>query len=72
MEGKAMPLRNCVGKTVVMIYMDLSGRISQRRVVVRKATDRYVHAFCLERGAPRLFLTRNILAALPAVMHRAG
>ncbi|GIP38986.1 hypothetical protein J31TS4_22660 [Paenibacillus sp. J31TS4] len=55
-----------IGRVVMIIYMDRTGRLSQRHIEVRSVTDTTVSAFCLAQRAPRVFLRDGILSALPA------
>jgi predicted DNA-binding transcriptional regulator YafY len=54
-----------IGRTVEIIYMDRSGRFTQRVVTVRGAADGWVHAYCHARGEPRRFRADRILAMRP-------
>lgn len=51
-----------VGRYAEIVYQDGQGRLSQRVVFVRSVRDDVVRAFCTERGAPRTFSARGILA----------
>ncbi|QHW30135.1 hypothetical protein GZH47_04290 [Paenibacillus rhizovicinus] len=54
-----------VGAIVAMIYLDRSGRITQRRIRVNAVQGGLVHAYDLEKRAPRVFHTAHILAVSP-------
>jgi len=54
-----------VGRYAEIVYQDGRGRLSQRIVFVRSVRDDVVRAFCTERGAPRTFSARGILACRP-------
>ncbi|MCE3203423.1 hypothetical protein [Paenibacillus sonchi] len=51
-----------IGHTVEIIYMDKAGNITQRKIEVHGIRDGRIRATCLTTGAPRVFLTANILA----------
>ncbi|MCZ8513803.1 hypothetical protein O9H85_15445 [Paenibacillus filicis] len=55
-------LQKYTGRIVEIIYLDRDNRITQRRIEVRAIYDGVVKAFCLERHAPRIFQSKNILA----------
>ncbi|MFK7695912.1 hypothetical protein [Paenibacillus sp. HJGM_3] len=61
-----------VGRIVEIIYQDRGGNLSQRRIRVESVKDDKVKAFCYTAGAPRIFTTTNILAAMPAARGAAG
>ncbi|QWU18255.1 hypothetical protein SAMN04487895_104199 [Paenibacillus sophorae] len=55
-----------VGQIVEIVYQDKSGKITQHRIEVKGMKDGRIRATCLTTGAPRVFLTANILAWQPA------
>ncbi|MGF7047524.1 hypothetical protein J2T13_002029 [Paenibacillus sp. DS2015] len=56
-----MPVKY-LGKIVEIMYMDQSGKITQRRIEVKSIRDGLLRATCLMTGSPRMFLIDNILA----------
>jgi predicted DNA-binding transcriptional regulator YafY len=60
-------LQRYLGKKVELIYMDRSGRITQRKVQLHSLRGGRAKVFCLERQAPRILLIENILAVLPVM-----
>ena len=60
------PFERYVGKTVDIIYLDRTNRLSQRRIRVLSADRRVLSAYCCERKAPRVFRCENVLAVMPA------
>lgn len=46
---------------IEIIYMDRSGRFSQRSIKVLATTDHYVKAYCYTARQIRVFLLTNIL-----------
>ncbi len=54
-----------VGQTVEIIYLGKDGKMSQRKIRVQSIKWEAVKAYCLERNAPRIFRTENILAVMP-------
>jgi hypothetical protein len=62
-----MMIKKYVGRTVDIIYMDLNGKFTKRRVQVHSVRDGRAKVFCLERQAPRVLLVENILAVMPVV-----
>ncbi|AKG36064.1 hypothetical protein [Paenibacillus durus] len=59
------------GQTIEIVYMDRSGKITQRKIKVKGIRDGRIRATCLATGAPRVFLTANILAWQPVGERRA-
>ncbi|WP_410767830.1 hypothetical protein [Fontibacillus sp. BL9] len=54
-----------IGKTLEIIYIDRTGRVSQRRIEVHAVKGDLVRATCLKTGEPRAFRKSNILAFVP-------
>jgi predicted DNA-binding transcriptional regulator YafY len=54
-----------MGRTIEIIYMDRSGRLTQRTVELRAVRASHIYTFCLRRGEPRVFATDRILAVMP-------
>ncbi|QWU18234.1 hypothetical protein [Paenibacillus sophorae] len=62
-----------VGQTIEIVYMDRSGKITQRKIEVKGIKDGSIRATCLVTGAPRVFLVANILAWQPVgTSHAVG
>ncbi|AIQ10949.1 hypothetical protein [Paenibacillus durus] len=62
-----------VGQTIEIVYMDRSGKITQRKIEVKGIHDGRIRATCLTTGAPRVFLASSILAWQPAgTRHAVG
>lgn len=59
------------GHAVELIYLDKSGQLTQRKVLVHSIKGDRVRVYCLERQAPRVLLIDSILAVQP-VLHRAS
>ncbi|WP_379153338.1 hypothetical protein [Paenibacillus sp. sgz5001063] len=53
------------GQIIEIVYMDKSGKISQRKIEVVGIRDGRLRAHCLTAGAPRVFIMANILAWQP-------
>ncbi|HZG55312.1 hypothetical protein [Paenibacillus sp.] len=58
-------LEKYAGQAVVIIYADRRHRMTKRRVRLLAVEEDRIQAFCLEKGAPRTFLTASVLAAEP-------
>lgn len=56
-----MPVKY-LGKIVEIMYMDQSGKITQRRIEVKSMYGGLLRATCLMTGSPRTFLIDHILA----------
>lgn len=54
-----------IGQIVDIVYMDKSGKITQRKIEVLGIRDGRIRAICLTTGAPRVFIVANILAWQP-------
>lgn len=54
-----------IGQTIEIVYIDKVGKITQRKIEVKAIKDGWIRATCLNTGAPRVFLTGNILAWQP-------
>lgn len=61
-----------IGHTVEIVYLDRSGRLSQRRITVNDIRGGLVRASCLTTGSPRKFRLDRILAWKPAGSMRAS
>lgn len=59
------------GQIVEIVYLDKSGKISQRTIRIRGIREGMIRADCLTSGAPRVFRAENILAWQPSKMQRA-
>ncbi|SET37968.1 hypothetical protein [Paenibacillus sp. NFR01] len=59
-----------LGQIVEIVYMDKSGKITQRTIKVLGIRDGRIRATCLTTGAPRVFLLSCILAWQPAKEQR--
>ncbi|HEY2491953.1 MAG TPA: hypothetical protein VGI33_03370 [Paenibacillus sp.] len=51
-----------LGKVIEIMYMDQSGKITQRRIEMNSILNGLIRATCLMTGSPRTFRTDNILA----------
>jgi len=72
-----MAIFKYVGRTIEMIYQDRSGRLTQRRIRVLAAEDGKIHAYDLDKRAPRVFDANRVLAVQPgpgsgSVKHRVS
>ncbi|MEC0090617.1 hypothetical protein [Paenibacillus macquariensis] len=56
-----------IGKIVVIIYMDQSGKITQRRIEINAIRNGLIRANDLKSGSPRTFLVDNVLAWHPII-----
>ena len=54
-----------IGKIVEIIYMDQSGKITQRRIQVNAIRNGLIKANDLKTGSPRTFRVDNVLACQP-------
>lgn len=61
-----------VGRAVELIYLDRKNIITQRKVLVHSIKGDRVRAYCLDRCAPRMFITANILAVHPVARNETG
>ncbi|MFX3674010.1 MAG: transcriptional regulator [Paenisporosarcina sp.] len=53
------------GTPVYIIYIAISGKISKRRVCIRKVKGDVFEAYCYTRNAQRNFKIENVLAISP-------
>lgn len=60
------------GRPVEIIYMDRSGRITQRRIKLHSVNEDQVKAYCFTRGLIRSFAISNILAIVAAELQRGA
>lgn len=60
-----------IGRSVEIIYVDRTERITQRVIEVRSVEGAQVRAYCFRQSAPRLFKLERILA-VRAVGRRTG
>ncbi|AIQ75873.1 hypothetical protein MKZ21_24915 [Paenibacillus sp. FSL P2-0536] len=51
-----------IGQIVEIVYLDQVGKISQRKIEINGIRNGRIRATCKNTGAPRVFLTSNILA----------
>ncbi len=58
-------MKMAVGQTIEIVYIDKAGKITQRKIEVNGIRDGRLRATCLGTGAPRVFLSANILAWQP-------
>ncbi|MBS5913153.1 hypothetical protein ABEO75_29200 [Paenibacillus macerans] len=58
-------VKKYIGGTVEIIYMDRSGKITQRKIEVHDVREDLVRATCLASGEPRAFRLDRILACVP-------
>ncbi|WP_460326772.1 hypothetical protein [Paenibacillus sp. YSY-4.3] len=58
-------MKKYINQVVEIIYMDRSGRITQRPIHIHAIRSGLVRATCLQTGAPRAFRTEQILALHP-------
>ncbi|WP_438350440.1 hypothetical protein ACP8HI_07235 [Paenibacillus sp. FA6] len=54
-----------IGQVVEIIYMDQSGKITQRRIQVNAIRNGLIKATCFKTGSPRTFSLNNVLAWQP-------
>ncbi|WP_438495776.1 hypothetical protein [Paenibacillus sp. IHBB 3054] len=55
-------MKMSIGQTIEIIYLDKAGKITQRKIEVNGILEGGLRATCLTTGAPRIFLTANILS----------
>ncbi|WP_054939074.1 hypothetical protein [Paenibacillus ihuae] len=55
-------MKMSIGQTIEIVYQAKSGEITQRKIEVNGIKGGHIRATCLTTGAPRVFLTDNILA----------
>ncbi|MNP77611.1 hypothetical protein D3C76_1750690 [compost metagenome] len=65
LNGVSAMLAKYIGKTVEIIYMDQSGKGTQRRIQVNAIRNGLIKAKCLKTGSPRTFCLDNVLAWQP-------
>lgn len=54
-----------IGQVVEIMYLDRSGKITQRNIEVKGVRGQLLSATCLKTGAPRKFRLDSILAWQP-------
>lgn len=59
-------LAHHIGELLEIVYIDQSGKLSQRRIEIRHIRNGLVYADCLRSGEPRTFREENILAWQPS------
>ncbi|WP_411347463.1 hypothetical protein [Paenibacillus sp. WLX2291] len=59
-------LANHIGELLEIVYLDQTGKLSQRRIEIRHIRNGLVYADCLRSGEPRTFKQENILAWQPS------
>lgn len=59
-------LANHIGQLLEIVYLDQTGKLSQRRIEIRHIRNGLVYADCLRSGEPRTFKQENILAWQPS------
>ncbi|OAB27363.1 hypothetical protein [Paenibacillus macquariensis] len=55
-----------IGQTVEIVYVDQSGKITQRRIEIKAIRNGLIKANDLKTGSPRTFLVDNVLAWQPS------
>jgi len=55
-----------IGELLEIVYMDQSGKLTQRRIEIKRIRNGLVYADCLRSGEPRTFREENILAWQPS------
>jgi predicted DNA-binding transcriptional regulator YafY len=68
---EAIGMNKYIGRVVEIIYLDRSGKITQRKIEVRAIQGRVVRAYCLQQRAPRVFVIDRILAIAPVYFKAA-
>ena len=53
-----------------MIYLAENQELSQRKLIVKEVTDKYIRAYCLLRKQMRTFKRENILSIMPESHHK--
>ncbi|MDR0270222.1 hypothetical protein [Paenibacillus sp.] len=51
-----------IGQRLEIVYLDRSGKITQRKIEVKGIRGQLIRAICLQTGAPRTFRLDRILA----------
>ncbi len=59
-------LANHIGELLEIVYMDQTGKLTQRRIEIKHIRNGRVYADCLRSGEPRTFKLENILAWQPS------
>jgi predicted DNA-binding transcriptional regulator YafY len=54
-----------IGRVVEIIYINDSGKITQRKIRVNSIENGIVRAYCFQQRGPRVFKIGNILATYP-------
>jgi len=60
-----MPVKY-IGQIVEIIYIDQSGKVTQRRIEVNAIRNGQIKATDFKSGSPRTFLINNVLAWQPS------
>lgn len=60
-----MSLKKYIGRTIVIIYMDRKGVITQRTIRINRIESGKALAYDYDKRAPRPFVLDRILAAQP-------
>ncbi|WP_458121776.1 hypothetical protein [Paenibacillus sp. Z6-24] len=55
-----------IGELLEIVYMDQTGKLTQRRIEIKRIRNGLVYADCLRSGEPRTFREENILAWQPS------
>lgn len=58
-------MKKYMNQVVEIIYMDRSGKITQRSIHIHAIRNGLLRATCLQTGAPRAFRIEQILATRP-------
>ncbi|WP_322924662.1 hypothetical protein [Paenibacillus campi] len=59
-------LAHHIGELLEIVYMDQTGKLTQRRIEIKHIRNGRVYADCLRSGEPRTFKLENILAWQPS------
>ncbi|GAA0854017.1 hypothetical protein ABER99_20345 [Paenibacillus glucanolyticus] len=55
-----------IGQKLEIVYVDNTGKITQRRIGVKNIIGQFIYATCLNTGRPRTFRLDRVLAWQPA------
>ncbi|MCE3202689.1 hypothetical protein [Paenibacillus sonchi] len=63
-------MKMAAGQTIEIVFVDKTGKITQRKIEVKGIREGRIRATCLSTGAPRVFLAASILAWQPVAEKR--
>ncbi|THF73257.1 hypothetical protein [Cohnella fermenti] len=64
-----MSIDKYIGRTVVIVYEDRKGQLTQRTILIRQVAAGTILAYDIARQQPRRFRTERVLAFQPVAGH---